>query len=731
MRRILSTILFFLAFLSVSAQLPHDFRSEQIFMGVGKTEWNVNDTISLNGVVACMSANSKRPYSRYLYVELMSTADSVLVRQKVACGEDGNFRASIPTQSVYNEGVYYIRAYTSLMRNFSGESFALQPVLIGKTFPKRGSYIYDDVQCAIYPEGGFLVADQIQGVTVALTTKIGDALGDVPVSVSDDRGNIVCEGKTQRSGLLSLKFIPQAGRQYKAVASIGGKSLSSDIPQPVTDRMKLQCAVSGNRLKFELLNAPAYLSAYRLYLYNKESGLTRVGGMKQSGVVALVGSPRITTVFLTDSTGNVLSEATSISRYDMADMPQTPDTMSVADVATLADRLSASSGKRVLVRLADDNERWLSFAEGTLLYTSDYSAPLPFPEAFFKESARERSADLQAWLGTATFKRFCLSDAIAKDTAMYVYMPESNMTIGGIVQTDERIPRAFGKGNLVAYNTSNNFVYDTAFGKDGRFRMAVDDFADGTTFYLQAIDKREKPVGAKFTIDDETYPAVASHNRYELQMPDYAESRVTIEGTMSGRILPNVVVKARVRHEEPVSTQKFYAYNYVDREKIERFSYLTLLDILKSMAGTNPIILSLINRDKYLEFEGSIHSSRGASTLAGNVSMPILLDGTRIFDSEIANVLQMSADDIEEVEILKPWQALAYTWGALDGAIRVTTRSLGKKENVRSLGTYYTPMGLSAAEAKPLTATPGRHRLLIDIVSPDGVASCERMVVVK
>lgn len=127
------------AFASVSAQLPHDFRSEQIFMGTGKTEWNINDTIELSGIVACMASASKRPYSRYLYVELLNTADSVVARQKVACSEDGIFHAYIPTLSVYSEGVHYLRAYTSLMRNFSGESFAMQPVLIGKTFPKRGA----------------------------------------------------------------------------------------------------------------------------------------------------------------------------------------------------------------------------------------------------------------------------------------------------------------------------------------------------------------------------------------------------------------------------------------------------------------------------------------------------------------------------------------------------------------------------------------------------------------
>ena len=61
----------------------------------------------------------------------------MIVRQKVGCDEGGRFCAKIPTLSVIGKGVYYLRAYTNLMRNFSGENFALQPVLIGETFPKR------------------------------------------------------------------------------------------------------------------------------------------------------------------------------------------------------------------------------------------------------------------------------------------------------------------------------------------------------------------------------------------------------------------------------------------------------------------------------------------------------------------------------------------------------------------------------------------------------------------
>ena len=131
-----------------------------------------------------------------------------------------------------------------------------------------------------------------------------------------------------------------------------------------------------------------------------------------SGVVPLAASPRLATMFLTDSLGNVLSESTAMARYVMTDIPQTPDTISASAFASLADSFSASSGKRVFVRLADADERWVSFAESDIWYQPDYGSPLPFPEAFFSEDARQRTADLQAWLGTATFRRFGIAEAI-------------------------------------------------------------------------------------------------------------------------------------------------------------------------------------------------------------------------------------------------------------------------------------------------------------------------------
>lgn len=719
---ILLVLVCLLVFAEISAQLPHDFRSEQIFLGVSKTEWAPNDTIEANGIVTCLATRNLHPYSRYLYIELLNSSDSVMVRQKVGCDETGRFRARIPTLSVTGEGVYYLRAYTNLMRNFSGEKFALQPVLIGKAFPKRekGNSV---LKCSIYPEGGFLVENQVQGIVASVTDYAGSALAGISLSVVDDRGDTLCVGKTRASGLANLKFVPLTARHCKLLVSNGGVTTSYDIPSARGDRMKLRCAINGDKLMFEVLNANSSLSANRLYFYDKANGLVLIGKGRPSGIVPLGNQPGITTVFLTDSVGNVLSESSLTSRYRMAELPSVPDTIAADSINAWLGRVRSCQGKRVFARFAKKNECWNQFAESELIYKSDYTSPLSFPENFFRENDRGRAADLQAWLSTARFSRFAIRDAIVKDTAMYVYMPEMNMTIHGDVS--EAYSNAPG-ASLVAYNTSSNSVYDTTLDKDGRFRIAVDDFTDGTSFFLQTLDKYSKPIDSKIILDNDSYPAVSPHEKYELWQSEYAESKATVNGMMQGGQLPDVVVKARVRHDEQQSTEKFYSYKYIGRDKIEKYNYLTLMDIIQRL----PTVKARYTGDP--KNPCLISSTRGASTLKGNVGVVLLLDGSRVEDEQLGTVMEMSADEIEDVEVLAPWQVLAYTWGALDGAIKVTTRGADKSSKVRSKGIFYTPLGLSVAKETPRTTiAPGNYRLLMDVVSPTGITSFEREVVVS
>lgn len=258
----------------------------------------------------------------------------------MGCDENGRFRARIPTVSVVSVGVYYVRAYTNLMRNFSGENFALQPVLIGEAFPKREKE-NGVLRCSIYPEGGFLVEGQVQGIVASVTDYSGKAISGVKLSVVNDKGDTLCVGKTRTSGLANLKFVPLAARHYKLFVTDNGVTTSLEIPQAYPDRMKLQCAINGNKLMFEVLNANGSLPASRLYLYDKANGLVLIGKGRPSGIVPLGNRLGVTTVFLTDNVGNVLSESSLTSKYRMTELPSLPDTIAADSIGARLERIGS------------------------------------------------------------------------------------------------------------------------------------------------------------------------------------------------------------------------------------------------------------------------------------------------------------------------------------------------------------------------------------------------------
>jgi len=200
------------------------------------------------------------------------------------------------------------------------------------------------------------------------------------------------------------------------------------------------------------------------------------------------------------------------------------------------------------------------------------------------------------------------------------------------------------------------------------------------------------------------------------------EESVIDKGIFRDQHLPEVVVKAKYRRDKPLSSEKFYGVNYVDRNKIEEHNYMTLMDILRAMPG----VVVEADDDLKAEKRFSLRPTRGNSTLKGS-SFVLLVDGVRQ-DYDIESVLEMPSFDIESVQLLRPWEALAYVSFALDGAISVKTRFGSKKMSVVSKGTYYTPMGLSEAtstRSSSGTKPDAKSRMLVDIVDGKDIWSFE------
>lgn len=710
------------------AQLPDDFRSEQIFMFPVRTSWAVGDTVQVEGMVTCLSNTEYLPYSKYLYLEFINGNDSVMMRQKVSCSETGYFKAAVPTNSADVSGIYYLRAYTNLMRNFSMESFAVQPLLLGRPFPKRTAIAGDNVHCIVCPDGGKLVAGGSQSVTAMLSDGMGDPLCGKSLGLIADNGDTLAECQTSSSGFALFNFIPQAGTQYRVALSENGVNKTFDLPSVDVGAMKIQGGIQGNRLYYKILNVQGgNLSNCRLYAYTRENGISVLGLTGAEGFVNLPSSTTLVTLFLTDTANQILSECTVVGKYVAKQEPQKKDTISLGDSIVVP---PLPDNGMVFARLVTDDEMWMPHAESAL-YEADYSSPLPFPMGMFGCGAPERSRDLTAWLKTVTFKRFLLKEAVEKKSLLYTHMPEKVLSFSGQVLNEAKRP--FKKGTLLAYNTETDFVYDAPIDSLGHFVIGVDDYGDGESFFLQAITAKGKPVFSTINVDDATFPPVVLSKHYTLEKTENVEhTSVSLEKMAGIHDLPEVVVKARMRHDPQMLTNKFYERNYIGRRAIEEHNYLSLLDILNAM----PEIILWYSLDANLQSvvgNWSIVSRRGQSTMSGS-QVVLLIDGIR--EENVNNVMEMSASDIEEVEYLRPWQALAYTHGAIDGAVMVKTRKISHPSQVASKGTFYTPIGLSRlAKDSPSNSlrpsSPGNYRLLIDIFSDGKIESYEHPVVVR
>lgn len=724
------------ALLSASAQEPTDFRTEQVFLAPRSLSCAPGDSLFVDGMVTCMAADRLEPYSRYLYLELIGDNDSVYVRQKLSCADGGRFSTAVLTEPDMPKGVYYLRGYTRFMRNFDHSAFALQPVAVGIDIPAADYVVDDDVDCRFSVAGGSLRQGQPQRLTAVLSNYAGQPLAFRQLFLTDNKGDTVSSAMTSRAGYAFFDFVPAKGRSYSVRFSADGISKSFKAPEVTPSTVSIKAAASGNRIVFELSDAAAKVKDRRLYVYDRNNGISEVMSPAGSGNITLPNAPKgPVTLFLTDGALNTRAETSILPRSRHEATVTTEGAMQAGKPMDFRLAGIDTTGCSVFARIVPDNALWNSQADRQLVYASDFTSALPFPGVDTDPDSRQ--ADIAAWLENARFTRFRLRDAVMNDSTVYEYYPEFNMEISGTVFDDINNLHPKKQGRIVAYNNTTNAVSDSTL-TDGRFRLAVADFAEGDAFFLQALQgKKNEPVANGITLDDESFPAAVIDRRRLMTGGRYADDITTSIGQSSGTVydLPDITVKARVIQKSEVPSKAHYEVKMKTRETIERRGYLTLRDILNDMP-----MLTLTTENFDNGTTGGvgipvIYSKRGIALLGQrkigeNIGMALVIDGSRIDNTNFGLYLDMPALDIESVEQVSIGEALMYA-KTLDGAVIVKTRKWEPDKAVKSKGTIVRPMGLSniplATNEKPVVPSKeGDYRLMVDIVGPDGVTSLSR-----
>ena len=713
-RNIVATIVTVMAIAAIAGvRLPHDYRSEQIFLCPNNHYYHAGDTIWLQGVVTCNSTPHLLPYSRYVIIELI-TPDTIISRIETELDSLGRFCTVMPTDIRLPNGTYLLRAYTQLMRSFSPKNFAFQPITIAENYIEKVRDTDDTIICRAFPWGGSLASGMVQHITVWLCDKSGIALPGKELALKGSDGSTIDLRTTSANGLAVFSFVPEKGSEYSLY------STSSYSAEPLAEfktddsKPKIQCFIRERKVSFSTSNTHALPEGYRMYGYDCKNGLTKIDAKASHGTFVLGSKPNLFTIFLTDSLNRVLSESSAIGIPELQYSVNAPLTVAVGDsIVPVIEGLS--DGAIVVTRLMSGSISTVEDAASAINISSQLSSPIPMPSAYVSYINGEKFYnDVTAWLATANFSRFSLPDAIERDSLIYTHLPKLQMSISGNAYLKSGYSLA--DGSLVVYNTETNDVADATFNKKGDFDIALNNFYGNTRFYFQATDRKELAVKAVFQFPDQTYPAITLPKQLQFAVSD---SMLHLEH--NALELPELTVKAYTKKETNIPTNKFYSVRYKDREEIERRRYVTLRDILRNLVGVR-----LVNDE--------LVSTRGVATLSGSAHVSLMVDNDLFKNgvNDFKMMLDMSADDIESVEYMSPWKALAYTSDAFNGLLHVRTRNT-HIQSPETRGSYFTLTGLAPTLpiSAPIARKAGNYTLVIDVISPQGIGTFYQDIVVS
>ena len=714
LRNIVATIVTVMAIAAIAGvRLPHDYRSEQIFLCPNNHYYHAGDTIWLQGVVTCNSTPTLLPYSRYVIIELI-TPDTIISRIETELDSLGRFCTVMPTDIRLPNGTYLLRAYTQLMRSFSPKNFAFQPITIAENYIEKVRDTDDTIICRAFPWGGSLASGMVQHITVWLCDKSGIPLPGKELALKGSDGSTIDLRTTSANGLAVFSFVPEKGSEYSLY------STSSYSAEPLAEfktddsKPKIQCFIRERKVSFSTSNTHALPEGYRIYGYDCKNGLTKIDAKASHGTFVLGSKPNLFTIFLTDSLNRVLSESSAIGIPELQYSVNAPLTVAVGDsIVPVIEGLS--DGAIVVTRLMSGSISTVEDAASAINISSQLSSPIPMPSAYVSYINGEKFYnDVTAWLATANFSRFSLPEAIERDSLIYTHLPKLQMSISGNAYLKSGYSLA--DGSLVVYNTETNDVADATFNKMGDFDIALNNFYGNTRFYFQATDRKELAVKAVFQFPDQTYPAITLPKQLQFAVSD---SMLHLEH--NALELPELTVKAYTKKETNIPTNKFYSVRYKDREEIERRRYVTLRDILRNLVGVR-----LVNDE--------LVSTRGVATLSGSAHVSLMVDNDLFKNgvNDFKMMLDMSANNIESVEYMPPWKALAYASDAFNGVVHIRTRD-SHIQPPETRGSYFTFTGLapSLPISAPIATKAGNFTLVIDVISPQGIGTFYQDIVVS
>lgn len=706
---------------------------EKIFFCPRQSSYNLGDTIRVEGqVMTCDTL--QMPYSRYLYVEFFNQEDSLILRQKLRCKNNGYFMSDIPIHIDLKSGVYYLRAYTKLMQNFPNETFPIFPICVGEiNKSSQRTSAKNDLFCHFFPEGGHLGYDVAQNVAIYLMDKDNNPVS-VPFAIINERGDTIQRKQTTLGGWAILSLMLKEDENYHLYASYKGEEFMFLLPES-RHLPLIQGTIHRKRLHYRILAPDESIGDGKVFLYSSYAGLCELPFPDGTGIVDLEGIPESTIlIFLVNNNGTVISQSAQwYGKSSVEELYSFKIIYKPGEVLPL-ERLDTTSTFYVRIEPKDGKLGWLyrPQAVNVLHLENDFTSKIPVPVSYADSNNIARDIDIQGWLYSAYFHRFDLQKLL-KAGFTYTYKPERNLSLKGIVNTTYGNP--LKNGSILAMNYNEMLTYYSELKEDGSFTMPIDDYDDKTTFFVQARSEKGDENRYEYVFPNDTFPEIRNWNKVRTDTIIVSEYQTTFdEFSFEGNnFLPEVIVKGTIYKEEPVRREEYYGIRFIGGEALKKKHYRdfeAMMGYFHSFVivtrkdagddfGTPSIGINPRPNEEPREPPLVIYSRR--FSVLEPKPMKVIIDGS-LYEADEANKM-LDINMVEYVELLTPIKALKYVSGAVDGAIFIRTKGY-KEEKRETKGIYYTPplgianLGMDVDENKKYNVPriSGEYNLYLDVI---------------
>ena len=704
------------------------FPQEKIHLHTDRNVYVPGEKIWFKAYVTDAVTHQYPTFSQYVYVELISPADTLVNRVMVLLKDD-MFYGHLPITQTISYGDYTLRAYTSYMENLGDDYFFKKNIRIGNISQKGGNGESrekrgngekggrkDDFDVSFFPEGGSLLEGAFCKVAFKALNRNGSS-ETISGEIVDEKGAMITSVQTFHAGMGVFSFIPGQEKNYfLKCRNMNGLEKQFDLPRPALNAYALTASKKYGILSIGVNKSsgspdiPCFLLAHSrgLVLYFADwDWKNEFFNISEESLPA-----GVTQFVLFDKDMNPLSERLVFSKNDdaTAKLEFQTDKASYEKrekvIVTLTPSPWGRAGEGLLsVAITDDKDLAIDSTTtilSTLLLSSELKGYIENPAYYLKDDAKSNIA-LDYLMLTHGWRRYNIPE-IVKGNIENPKMPfQMAQKITGKASSP-LFSKPVSGSEIVITSNNGGFMFSSTDEK-GQFVFEDLIIPDSTRLFIQALDRKGND-NIVLDVDDASFPALirapqspvveiqssAVETKRESEPDAFivkAEKRSMYDEDMRMYEIEEVVISApRIKFKKDEPRLQFWANENSDvtirRKDFEKTATRFVTEILNNIPGIR------------------ISRTTGLIKIRGASSLPlVLIDGVQIswpsvekptiLDSPLEKV---SVHDVESIDIIAGASAAMFGVRGEGGIISITTKKWEEKPpGEKSNRIVYTPLG--------------------------------------